>query len=44
MRAMHLFQLGTFFFFFFFFFGGRDIHYINATITTSKKRDVHCKL
>ena len=23
------------------FFGGRDIHYMNATITTSKKRDVH---
>ena len=30
-------------FFFFFFLGGRDIHYINATITTSKKCDVHCK-
>ena len=28
---------------FFFFLGGRDIHYINATITTSKKCDVHCK-
>ena len=29
--------------FFFFFLGGRDIHYINATITTSKKCDVHNK-
>ena len=32
-----------FFFFFFFFFGGKDIHYTSATITTSKKCDVHCK-
>ena len=31
------------FFFFFFFLGGKDIHYTSATITTSKKCDVHCK-
>ena len=31
------------FFFFFFFLGGMDIHYTSATITTSKKHDVHCK-
>ena len=30
-------------FFYLFLFGGRDIHYTNATITTSKKCDVHCK-
>ena len=29
--------LADFFLFFIFFLGGRDIHYINATITTSKK-------
>ena len=29
--------------FFFFFLGGKDIHYTSATITTSKKCDVHCK-
>ena len=30
-------------FFFFFFLGGKDIRYTSATITTSKKCDVHCK-
>ena len=31
------------FFFFCLLLGGMDIHYTRATITTSKKRDVHCK-
>ena len=36
--------LDAFFLMFFsFFLGGMDIHFTRATMTTSKKRDVHCK-
>ena len=36
-------MLAFFFLFFLFSLGGTDILYTRATITTSKKRDVHCK-
>ena len=35
-------RLATTFYFVFVFLAGRDIHYMNATITTSKKCDVDC--